>query len=465
MAHLPDDRPSRPRSALLLGVMLATAAALALLAAWQFLPLLAPQTVIRHSPWFVPIIRAEAYETVHPGSAAPPAPGPPGAPRMSLSDRLSTRDVRDAAVPRLYAALGDPDLRIRRVATATLLQLQYEEIARPDASALGTLRRNLDDPDRELSASSFQLLLLDGRPDAANAQALLDHLPQACGIPALAAGMTRHDQFAVFWDIAGEPHPLEVLRLVDVVARVQPWLESRDPRLVRLGLMTLRFSDDPWALELLAGQLGRHLESEEAGYVFDPAAYGLGRNPQPAATALIADALNDPWVERRRSAVRALTMRSGLPEALTLLTTLRTLVDDGDAEVRILAARCLASLPLARTLDDVAAILVRGGAPAEAALTTIGSVRRHLHRRADDASDEATRPENHALEARIVACFAGLAPRCEPAVRLLLVEYLGSTNEAETGQALRALRADADPAVSAAAAKRLVAFERRLAGP
>ena len=59
----PLNEPSLLRRLLTLGVMLGTTMAVVLIGAWQLLPLMAPQFVIKHSPWIWPIIQAEAFET------------------------------------------------------------------------------------------------------------------------------------------------------------------------------------------------------------------------------------------------------------------------------------------------------------------------------------------------------------------------------------------------------------------
>lgn len=469
MAPLPANEAPRPRRLLMLGVMLGTTTVLALIVLWQFLPLLAPQFVIRHSPWIWPIIRAEAFDTE--GKEPDPARTRPMPERASLIDRLyEEEDWLRPALPLLSTALGHPDVRIRRTSTQTLLSirndgLHHHGVDLGQRSITDRLLRLLDDPDQEVFASSFTLL--SDHTDATVAQALLPHLPRACGLTG--DETQRKRWFNRFGYVEGEPHPMRFLRLASPFDTATRWLESGDDRLQQLACVTLGFSDDPRALDLLIAHLGRHHEDNDRDEISpmgvgDPVAYGLSESRDPRATATINQALSDPIATKRLSAVCAAHWRAA-PESLHLLVGM---IGETDPGIRIEIARAISAYPLEQTIDDVIAIIGRGGLPAQE-MTRL--VRWNLMRRGfamrlkASTSNWSESPEFLALRALVFTRLTALLPSSGPAIRIAIIEYLGLTGEHggdEVRRCLGALADDADPQVRAAVAAARSQIEERL---
>jgi hypothetical protein len=111
-------------------------------AAWVWLPKLAPNWVILHSPFVGPALRAANAEY---GRWAP------------FVERLHARGARD--VPGLISAMGDRDHNVRQFAAAAFYELQ-------DTRATEPLSRLLDDPDDEVAAVAALALGHNGDPSA-----------------------------------------------------------------------------------------------------------------------------------------------------------------------------------------------------------------------------------------------------------------------------------------------------------
>jgi HEAT repeat protein len=441
----PRDGARRPPRLLILATLLGAATAVALLAAWQLLPLLAPQLVIRRSPWIWPMIRAEAYE-VEDRDGAPA--GAAADERASLVQRLHEEEWLLAALPPLFAALEHPDRRVRRTAIKALEDLwDSDDEVRTELGRRAIaerLLRVLDDQDGEVFSHAFALLL--GTSDAVIAQGLLRHLPRA-------SGLTGEDGQQIEWvdpfDLSDRPHGMRVLRLVPLVAAVMPWLDSGDPGLQRLACLVLGFSDDPRALDLLVARLGQLDTPDERLGVDDAVAAGLKECRDPRAAAAIGQALGDPLAGRRAAALRATRLRKD-PATLPLLVAMQ---DDPDPAVRIELARALAAYPLEAVLDHLAAIIARGGAPALAAIEGMRfnlMLRGHALKRMQ-RKPLATIPEFASLRSVLLARVAALLPVAESAVRVALVEYVGLVKQhgEEGRRLLRGLADDPDPPVRA----------------
>jgi HEAT repeat protein len=444
----PPDPPRRTRRLLIVAAMLATLVALALAAAWQLLPLLAPQFVIRHSPWIWPMIRAEACETE--GMDHPP----PGYERVSLEQRLYDEEWALLAIPRLAAALEHPDLRLRRTAAKALVYIRDGsnlidgDLDQPRLAA--QLLRLLDDEDGEVFTHAFALL--QGTRDAAIAQAMLPHVPRASGLAE--DGKQRVDWQDPFI-AADRPHDMRFLRLAHLVDAVKPWLDADDPALQQLACLVLGFSNDPRALDLLIARLGRHVPADDRLGVDDPVAVALKESSDPRAVAAIHQALGDPLASRRAAAVRAARLRKD-PASLPLLVAME---GESDPAVRLELAQALSAYPLEAVIDRLVAIIARGDAPALTALTwaRLNLMRRGYALMRKRGGALASLPEFMALESLLFTRFTALLPGAEPAVRVALVEYVGLVKEhgEEGRRLLRSLADDADPQVRAAVATAL----------
>jgi hypothetical protein len=459
-----EPQPTRVTAAsrrlLIVLAMIATLLALVPVAAWHLLPLLAPQWVIRHSPWIWPVIRAEAHETG--GREDAEYTGASGQERAHLIGRMYDEEgwLR-LTIPYLTAALAHRDLAMRRTATHALHVIWDSQadsiVIHPDTGGLAVrLLPLLGEADDETFAHAFAIL--QASSEARVAQALLPHLPRACGLDG--DEQRRRHWFNAVRQHEGAEHPLEFLRHASVLATARGWLEADDGKLRQLACVCLGFSDDPRALDLLVAHLGRHQIDDPWMGREDPVAYGLSLSRDPRAMAALHHALGDPVADRRRSAVSAARWRLA-PDSLPLLVAMG---GDPDPAIRSELAQTIGAYPLEDALEHLAAIIARGGAPA---LAAIDATRRNLgHRyhviRMHSADRAPVQPEHQALTMVVFTRFAALLPAAEPAVRVALVELVGEIRPpGETVRPfLRGLADGADPLVRAAAARALVRLER-----
>jgi HEAT repeat protein len=441
--------------------------------AWITLPHIAPQFVIQHSPWIDWALRAEAYETE---GIEPDLTSTVSIPeRHSLINRiLAEEGWEDAAKSIMITTLSHRNLMMRRTAASILIDLRHSN-STFDQQTINVLIQLLNDDDDIIFNRAYSLLLLAGEnipPNPEMSQALLVNLPRMCELTKVRKN--NNFLFSIFSDFYDENektleyHELSVLRHVDIVTHIEPWLTSSDVRYQQLACLVLRFSDDPRALELLSAHLGHFLNAEEFACYDDPVAFGLGRNSQPQALTVILNALKDSSVDRRRSAVRAV-MCHDIGDNITqpLLQHMREIINDPDPIVRKLVAQCLSGYPLNETLDDLTSIIKSGGEPAISAIKTIYSYRISLHRsrpwwgRPDVIFPKRDTPENLTLETQVFDRLRTLISHPEPEVRYELARYLAQTWEPETELVLRSLTNDPDLKVRAEVKAELRAIEGR----